>query len=331
MVTDSDIPFMIAAIERAKLSRQEAGPPRPKVGAVLVANGKELGKAHRGDLELGEHAEFGLLERKLAHDEVAGGTLYTTLEPCTVRNAPKVCCAARIVSRKLTRVVIGMLDPNQLICGRGIRYLRSHRIDVDLFPLDFMAQVEDQNRDFIRDQESAGQLVVDTAKLKLMFAINPRFHDDLMRLDRSFKIETIAGPETVFIVAGETIVSEVLDRYTCGLLREEIDSRSQGHPFKRALIVSAGSWKRDYWFTEKCPAISIGSEKANEVSKEWLEMARLKGINSFPLKTGFGIYLSEPRPRAVLAGRFASDTKAAVEKYIVEPRGLEEFLANCWG
>src|SRR5580700_8003167 len=104
---------MTAAIERAKLSRQEAGPPKPKVGAVLVNDGKELGRAHRGELALGDHAEFGLLEKKLAHDEVAGGTLYTTLEPCTVRNPKKIPCAERIASRRLARVVIGMLDPDQ--------------------------------------------------------------------------------------------------------------------------------------------------------------------------------------------------------------------------
>ncbi len=238
MTTDSDIGFMTAAIERAKLSRQEAGPPKPKVGAVLVNDGKELGTAHRGDLEPGDHAEFGLLDKKLAHDNVAGGTLYTTLEPCTgsVRDPKKVPCAERIASRRLARVVIGMLDPDQRICGKGIRFLRTHGIDVDLFPSTLMAQVEDQNREFIRDRERAAQLTVDAAKSKL---INPRFEEDLARVGDSFKIDAIATTATVFIISGDTIVAELLDRYTCGQLREEIDSRGKGHPFKRAIIVSA--------------------------------------------------------------------------------------------
>jgi hypothetical protein len=77
-------------------------------------------------------------------------------------------------------------------------------------------------------------------------------------------------------------------------------------------------------------SISIGSGDANVVSKEWLDIAKLKGIQSFALGTGRGVYLSEPRPRAVLYGPLARDTKAAVERYIVEPRGLKEFLENSW-
>lgn len=318
---------MTAAIERAKLSRHEAGPPRPKVGALLVNGGKELGSAHRGELALGDHAEFDLLEGKLAHDKVAGGTLYTTLEPCTVRNPPKICCAERIASRRLARVVIGMLDPNQRICGKGIRLLRSRGIDVDLFPSNLMAQVEDQNRDFIRHQESIGQSNVEIAKSKL---INPRFEDDLARLDGSFRVDAVATTDTVFVIAADTIVSELLDRCACGLLREEIDSNGRGHPFKRAIIVSAKIWKTTNWFTEKCPAISVGGPGPNEITKEWLETAKLKGVQPFPIGTGHGIYLSEPRPRAALYGPLAADTKAAVEGYIAEPRGLKEFLANCW-
>lgn len=172
MITDDDIQYIKGAIERAKLSQQEGGPPRPLVGAVLVKDGKELGRSHRGELEPGQHAEFGLLERRLRHDDVTGGILYTTLEPCTTRKPPKEPCSERIVSRRLSRVVIGILDPNQLICGRGIRYLREHGVDVDLFPSEFMATVEDQNRDFTRDQKRAASLPIEAGQKPL---INPRF------------------------------------------------------------------------------------------------------------------------------------------------------------
>jgi hypothetical protein len=80
------------------------------------------------------------------------------------------------------------------------------------------------------------------------------------------------------------------------LLRAEIDKRSEGHPFKRGIIVSAKTWMDSKWFTEKCPAISIGSENANGVSGEWVETAKQKGIAPFTLASGYGIYMREPRP-----------------------------------
>lgn len=69
-------------------------------------------------------------------------------------NHPKVACAERLVERRVARVVIGMLDPNQNICGRGVRLLRKAGIAVEFFPDQLMKQIEDQNRKFTRAQES---------------------------------------------------------------------------------------------------------------------------------------------------------------------------------
>jgi pyrimidine deaminase RibD-like protein len=126
--------------------------PHPKVGAVVVKNGLILSKAHRGEV-LKSHAEYIALDDKLSDDVVAGATVYTTLEPCTTRTHPKIPCAQRLIDRKIARVVIGMPDPNPDIRGRGDQLLSDAGIEIQLFPRDLRAQVEDMNREFIRSQK----------------------------------------------------------------------------------------------------------------------------------------------------------------------------------
>jgi pyrimidine deaminase RibD-like protein len=150
---DDDRKFAQMAIEEARRSTPEDGRVHPRVGVVVVKDGHILASAHRGEIPEC-HAEYVALEKKLTDVSLSGATVYTTLEPCTARNHPKVPCAIRLAERKVGRVVIGMLDPDDRISGRGQRTLRKAGIATELFPHDLMNQVEEINRDFVRDRES---------------------------------------------------------------------------------------------------------------------------------------------------------------------------------
>lgn len=149
----SDRKFARLAIDEARKSSPEDRRVHPRVGVVVVKDGRVLASAHRGEIPQC-HAEYIALEKKLADVPLSGATVYTTLEPCTARNHPKVPCAVRLAERRVARVMIGMLDPDDRISGRGQRTLRKAGIATELFPHDLMAEIEELNRDFIRDRES---------------------------------------------------------------------------------------------------------------------------------------------------------------------------------
>jgi pyrimidine deaminase RibD-like protein len=154
--------FMEKAIDISQASKNEDDSGRyPKVGAVVVnARGEEIAVAHRGAIT-GQHAEYHALEEILRNVQVAGSTVYTTLEPCTKRTPNKIPCAERLFQRRVGRVVIGMLDPNKDICGRGVLYLQEHGVQVSLFDPDLARAVQDINRHFIAYHSDLG-IVIET-------------------------------------------------------------------------------------------------------------------------------------------------------------------------
>ncbi|NTU89358.1 MAG: bifunctional diaminohydroxyphosphoribosylaminopyrimidine deaminase/5-amino-6-(5-phosphoribosylamino)uracil reductase RibD [Actinobacteria bacterium] len=120
-----DEDYMRHALQLAAQGRGRTA-PNPMVGAVIVNNGRIIGKGYHE--RCGEaHAEVNAFRN--ATEDVEGACMYVTLEPCSHegRTPP---CADRIIAEKISRVVIGATDPNPLVSGTGIARLRSAGIDV---------------------------------------------------------------------------------------------------------------------------------------------------------------------------------------------------------
>lgn len=117
--------YMKRAIE---LSKKGIGytNPNPLVGAVIVKDNKIIGEGYH-EFYGGPHAEINAF--KNAAEDVKGATLYVTLEPCSHYGKTPPCANA-IVKKGISKVVIGMKDPNPLVAGKGISILRDNGIEV---------------------------------------------------------------------------------------------------------------------------------------------------------------------------------------------------------
>lgn len=145
--------YMELAIEEMRKSKNEPRPDGkvpPKVGAVLVFPEGRVVKAYRGELRDGDHAEFGLMERKLANENLEECVLYTTLEPCVKRNPPKVPCCRRTTNARIKKVYVGIEDPDPTVDGKGIKHLEKHDADVEMFDPDLQKIIEEENEGFIK-------------------------------------------------------------------------------------------------------------------------------------------------------------------------------------
>lgn len=119
--------FMLAAIEEARKGKGKTF-TNPLVGAAIVKEGKLLSLgAH---LHYGEaHAEVNAIQNCGSPEELFDSTLYVTLEPCNHQGKQPPCTQA-IVQSGITTVVIGQLDPNPLVAGKGRKFLQKHGIKV---------------------------------------------------------------------------------------------------------------------------------------------------------------------------------------------------------
>jgi len=122
----TDESYMKRALALAKRAEGMTS-PNPMVGAVIVKKGRIIGEGYHKRAGTA-HAEVVAIDNASA--DIAGSTLYVTLEPCCHKDKRTPPCTDKIISSKIKRVVIAMKDPNPKVAGRGIEALKKEGLEV---------------------------------------------------------------------------------------------------------------------------------------------------------------------------------------------------------
>lgn len=124
-ISNSDNDFMQIAVDLAKKGAGHVS-PNPLVGALIVKDGSIIGEGFHAKFG-GNHAEV----NAIGDNSVADSIMYVTLEPCN-HHGKTPPCTERIIAEKIQRVIVGSVDPDPRMQGKGIEYLKMHDIDVSV-------------------------------------------------------------------------------------------------------------------------------------------------------------------------------------------------------
>lgn len=166
---------------------------------------------------------------------------------------------------------------------------------------------------------------------------NPKYAEDISKLDLLFDRQSVINLETILIIVGTSVIAELLDRPVAEILRDRIDERGGMFQFQRAVVLTDAAWysEKEKWILSRNPIIAVGGPGNNEVSAEFSEWVPAPGSRegTYPMLgtlTGFFRLNELKLPQVGLWGATATATRRAVEHYIVNPNGLNEFLGICW-
>ena len=124
-----ELKYMQRCIQLAKCGAVGA-PPNPRVGAVIVHEGKIIGEGYHRRCG-GPHAEVNAIRSVWDESLLKDSTIYVSLEPCS-HYGKTPPCADLIIEKQIPRVVVGCQDPFAKVNGQGIKKLRDAGIEVEV-------------------------------------------------------------------------------------------------------------------------------------------------------------------------------------------------------
>lgn len=240
MANKSD--YMDIAMELAEQGRGRTS-PNPMVGAVLIRDDRIIAKGyHHGAGR--QHAE--VLAIKSAGEDARGAKLVVTMEPCCIegRTPP---CTDLIVESGIKEVVIGSLDPNPRVNGRGMKLLKDAGLNVtiDKRYIDKIARQNEiffkyirTNRPFVIAKTAVsldGKIAAKRGQKTTLTGDRARLESHILR-DQMDAI--LVGVDTV-IVDDPSLTARISGKETKNPVRIIVDSRAR-IPLDSTIVKTAG-------------------------------------------------------------------------------------------
>lgn len=105
------------------------------VGAVLVdALGREIAWGFSREGDPSEHAEEAAIRKAARPRDLAGATLYSSMEPCSKRLSGRPSCVEHILKAGIARVVFALREPTRFVRCEAIEQLRRGGVEVEERP-----------------------------------------------------------------------------------------------------------------------------------------------------------------------------------------------------
>ncbi|SHM74817.1 bifunctional diaminohydroxyphosphoribosylaminopyrimidine deaminase/5-amino-6-(5-phosphoribosylamino)uracil reductase RibD [Polaribacter sp. KT 15] len=182
--------------------------PNPSVGAVIVYNNKIIAEGFTSPFG-GNHAEVNAINAVKDKSVLKDATIYVTLEPCShFGKTPP--CADLIVKHQFKQVVIGCLDSNTLVAGKGVKRLKDANINVVVRVLENECRA--QHKRFLSVQENLrpyiilkwaetkdGFIAPETKKEKKPVFISNSYSQQLVHKLRSKEHAILVGTNTALV------------------------------------------------------------------------------------------------------------------------------------
>lgn len=197
--------YMAQAIAAARLG---AGLTyrNPLVGAVIVKNDRVLAVGHH--VGFGHaHAEVDAYQHVTHPEDVIGSTMYVTLEPCS-HYGKTPPCAHQLVRWGVKEVYVAQQDPNPLVGGKGIAYLREHGVQIHVGLMETVARQLNRAYNFYYEYQRPLVTVKVAQSLDGKLSLNDGKRTYLTDMVANADVDHLRATQQAILIGSQTAIDD---------------------------------------------------------------------------------------------------------------------------